>query len=139
MKHRATRQGEACQGATYLCAERLALRIWPPTPEGPMNRLLLNIAGEDFTLAPDTDDAQVMTNIETAVRTGGAFVDIALADSTHTAVLISPGLPVTLTRAVSDVVGLVPARHLELDIGAYDDSDFSATHCPCPPPPKAAA
>jgi len=95
-----------------------------------MNRLLLNIAGEDFTLAPDTDDAQVMTNIETAVRTGGAFVDIRLADSTHTAVLISPGLPVTLTRAASDVAGLVPARHLELDIGAYDDSDFSATHCP---------
>jgi hypothetical protein len=68
-----------------------------------MRRATLTVDGCTHELAPDTDVDGLRESIEQAVRHGGGFVTVTVAESVAVSVLVTPGASILLiTRDAVD-------------------------------------
>jgi len=88
-----------------------------------MQRHSLTTGSEHFVLDPRTDLEHTQHDIEEAVRAGGGFVRLTLHDGSHTAVLVSPGLFVSLTTTDREDQALSADEHPGLELLTYDEAE----------------
>jgi len=89
-----------------------------------MQRHSLTTGSERFVLDPRTDPEHTQHDIEEAVRAGGGFVQLALHDGSRTAVLVSPGLFVSLTSVDREDQVTSADEHPGLELIAYDEAEY---------------
>jgi len=88
-----------------------------------MQRHTLTTGSEHFVLDPQTDLEHTQHDIEEAVRAGGGFVRLTLHDGSHTAVLVSPGLFVSLTTIDREAHAISADEHPGLELLTYDEAE----------------
>lgn len=88
-----------------------------------MQRHSLTTGSEHFVLDPRTDPEHTQHDIEEAVRAGGGFVRLTLHDGSHTSVLVSPGLFVSLTTMDREDQATISDEHSGLELITYDEAD----------------